>query len=452
MADKITDAVLEKMTEELSSGIDLLKKSKTDFDAQVVAMNEAFSFKNASDTEVAQKVLEQSKTLADIVAKAQALESGLDQIKREIDQPVFRSGKDGDDADRKNAIELQRRIYMSTKGNDEGFVANEAELVNASAYRSVMNKMTRVGLESKERIIGTFTEAEKKVYVQASMDAAFFSPEMLGIEMDCNIECSDLTDLYSSVNVSRSTFMYPQIKSYADIGSYNCDASCDAPLGEPGNVAMRNGNTKTYRGMFCFQKKELAEANIDLLAFMIKGAVRSERINKNRVFINGNGSTEPQGWMTANCFKERTVAATDIEDGKLAVIVRQFLASAPVEYGAVNPVMHQNLLAYLLSMPDSTGRFLFNDGQMLVDVNNSPIRVNNCLPDATAGLTVEPPAGSFIMAAANWKSAFHIAQKSPLRFELFVGGSSMFCSKWQFESEHGSFVGCCDAGRVLKVA
>jgi hypothetical protein len=452
MSDQITDEVLKTLTAEVSSATDLLKKSREDFNTQVTEMKSAFDNRKATDTETAQKVLEQSKVLADIVAKAQALEAGLDSVKREMDQPVFKSGKEGDDADRKNAIELQRRIYLSVNGNDDGFVVKNDELVSASAYRSVMQKMVRAGVESKERIVASFTDAEKKAYVQASMDSAFFSPEMLGIEMDCNIECADLTDLYSTVNVSRSQFMYPQIKDYAAIGSYECDASCDAPLGEPGNVTMRNGATKTFRGMFCFQKKELAEANIDLLSFMIRGAVRSERINKNRVAISGNGESEPEGWLTSNCFKQRTAPADAIADGKLALLVRQFLASAPMEYGAVNPVMHQNMFAYLMATPDANGRFLFGDGMLVLDANDTPIRVNNCLPDATADLTVAPAAGSFIMAAANWKNAYYMAEKSPLRFELFVGGSSMFCSKWQFESEHGAFTGCCEAGRILKVA
>ena len=168
-----------------------------------------------------------------------------------------------------------------------------------------------------------------------------FSPEMLGIEINCIIECAELLDLYNSVTVGKSTFLYPQVMDYGAIGKYDCDAKCDAEYGPEGNIVYKNGQISDYRGVFCLQRKVLAEANYDLLNFMYNAAARSYRINRNRALIVGDGKNEPLGWITADCFtkvKTPNTAVTHVD-------FRMFVAGAPVEYGPVVVTMHQNMFA-----------------------------------------------------------------------------------------------------------
>lgn len=85
------------------------------------------------------------------------------------------------------------------------------------------------------------------------------------------------------------------------------------------------------------------------------------------------------------------------------------------------------------------------------------IRISNCLPDATDDGTKgdeDNPfvAGDFIAAAANWETAFKAVSRKPMSMEQYIGGSTKWCVKYQFGAEDGSFVGCCPAGRILRVA
>jgi len=138
---------------------------------------------------------------------------------------------------------------------------------------------------------------------------------------------------------------------------------------------------------------------------------------------------------------------------------RRFISSAPVEYGPVVATMHQNVFGYLAAMLDANGRFIFGDGLMTFSPDDvrERIRISNCLPDPTAGNTlgsVDNPfdANSFILAAGNWKQAYSVVSKRPMMMEQFIGGSSMWCVKYQFGAQDGGFVMCCPAARTLYTA
>jgi hypothetical protein len=392
---------------------------------------------------------------AAVVTDVQKLTKAFDDLKRELDVPLLKGGKDLEDHDRRMGIELQRRAFLFKGGDEAEFREDLTNLPVLKDYRSAARKLVKFGgIDSREQIMRTFTDGEKKAFDAASLDSAFFSPEMLGIEIDCNIECAELLDLYANVTVSRSTFMYPKIVDYGAIGSYQCDAKCDADLGPEGNIQYLNGKTFDFRGVFCFQRKVIAEANYDLLNFMFRAAARSYRINRNRALITGDGINEPLGWLTADCFPKRSTGAASFN----AINFRQFVASVPVEYGPLTTVMHQNVFAYLASMVDNNGRFLFGDGLMTYtpDDVRERIRISNCLPDATEGGTLGDEAnplttGSFLAATGAWASAYAQVNKRPMFMEQYIGGSSAWCVKYQFGAEDGGFVQCCPAVSVLVV-
>lgn len=399
-------------------------------------------------------VTEHTQTYADLVTKVQTLTQAVDQVKRELDVPLLKGGKDLAESDAQAAIELQRRAWMFKGGDPDEFKPDMTNLVKASDYREAVRMLMKVGIEPRQKIVRAMPENVRKAFEAASLDSALFSPEMLGIEMNCIVECAELLDLYNNVTVSKSTFMYPQVLSYGDIGKYDCDAKCDAEYGPEGNIVYKSGKISDYRGVFCFNRKVLAEANYDLLNFMYNAAARSHRINRNRALMVGGGEPEPIGWMTADCFpkiKSKTAQVDHIE-------FRSFYASVPVEYGPVTIVMHQNTFAYLAALTDGVGRFVFGEGLMTyspADVREN-IRISNCLPDPTGGLTKGSTAapmttGDFFCAAANWKQAYYAVSKRPMWIEQWEGKSTAWCVAYSFGAEDGGFVGCCNAARILLV-
>lgn len=456
------NAAVEKSMEvlhtELASITSLLEKSKTDLGTQYTELNNAFGTLKLdltkSHDEIAAEVKKRGDEYAELVTKHQTLQCALDQVKKELDTPIMKGGKDLEENDRKVAVELQRRIHLNRGGTDMTFKPDMDNLCKAADLRSAAYKLMEGGLKTKEEIVKSFSDAERKAFDAASLDSGFFMPEMLGIEVDCNIICAELLDLYAQVSVSRTNFMYPKIVSYGDIGSYDCDAKCDAELGPEGNITYLNGRTFDFRGVFCFQKKVLQEANYDLLGFMMRAAARSHRINRNQALITGDGVNEPLGWLTADCFTKLRTTLLHFNHQDF----RRFLASAPVEYGPVIATMHQNVFAYLASAVDNNGRFIFGDGEMTFSPDDvqERIRISNCLPDATAGGTrgnVAAPfvAGDFLVAAGNWDMAYASVSKRPMFMEQFIGGSSAWCVKYQFGAEDGGFVMCCPAARTLVV-
>jgi hypothetical protein len=453
--DKIKEAGLEKLAKDMSDAVTHMTKFKTDYEADAKVLKELrdkVESLGSVDAETKAALQKTGTDLAESLTKLQACEQAIETLKKEMDQPIFRGDKDLKDHDRENAIALQRRAHIHKGGTQHDFVADLDNLVNPADYRSAVHKLMSVGTETKAGIMRQFSEAERKAFDAASLDSGFFSPELLGIEVDCEIECASLLDLYQQISVSRSTFMFPHVESYGDIGQYDCDAKCDAEYGPEGNITWKNGQTYDFRGVFCFQRDTLREANYDLLGFMMRAAARSYRINRNQALITGDGVNEPMGWLTADCFtKLQTPAANPTHQD-----LRQFLASAPVEYGPVTATMHQNVFAYFASMVDNTGRFIFGDGLMGFSPNDvrDSIRISNCLPDATAGGTLgsaDDPfvAGDFILAAGVWERAYAAVNHRPMFMEQYEGGSSAWCVKYQFGAKDGGFVACCPAARTL---
>ncbi|MGY2987702.1 phage major capsid protein [Bradyrhizobium sp. USDA 4508] len=454
-ADKAAaDAALEVLTKELGDIVTALEANRKETDTHYKELTNHYAGIKADNEATRAEVQKHAAEYAALVAQQQALQQALDQVKKEIDVPLLRGGSDLKDNDIKVAIELQRRAFLFKGGDNDEFVPDMENLVDATQYRSAVRKLMKVGIESKQKIVRSLSEMERKAFDAASLDSAMFSPEMLGIEVDCTIMCAELLDLYGSVTVSKSTFMYPQVMDYGAIGKYDCDAKCDAEYGPEGNIQYKNGNVSDFRGVFCLQRKVLAEANYDLLNFMYRAATRSYRINRNRALMVGDGQNEPKGWLSSDCFTKLKTGGTTFNH----IDFRLFVASAPVEYGPVTAVMHQNMFAYLAAMVDGHGRFIFGDGLMTYSPDDvrERIRISNCLPDATAGLTKGSAAnpfttGDFLTAAGSWAQAYYVVNKRPLWIEQWEGQSSAWCVKYQFGAEDGGFTACCPAARILTV-
>jgi hypothetical protein len=450
---KTAEALLAPLTTEMGNIVTALEKSKKEAETKFTDLTNHYSGVKSTTDELKATVLKHAADYAEQIKQIQMLEQALNQVKKEMDAPIIKGGKDLETSDREAGIELQRRAFLFKGGSEWDFKPDLDNLVDAKEYRGAVRKLMQVGIESRDKIKRTFTEPERKAFEASSLDSAMFSPEMLGIELNCIVECAELLDLYNSVTVGKSQFMYPQVMDYGAIGKYDCDAKCDAEYGPEGNITFKNGSVSDFRGVFCFQRKTLAEANYDLLNFMYNAAARSYRINRNRATMVGDGINEPLGWLTADCFTKRSTKTTSFNH----IDFRTFHGAVPVEYGEVTTVMHQNTFAYLAAMTDNNGRFLFGDGLMTYNPSDTRerIRISNCLPDPTANLTLGGATpmitGSFIAATGAWKQAYYVVNKRPLWIEQWEGKSTAWCVAYSFGAEDGGFVACCPAVSILTV-
>lgn len=453
---KQKDAGLEVLTKELSdanTNLETARKEYSDASKTLDEIKKSVEGVKEIPAETTAKLKEFGDEMAEKFSEFKNMSNAIEQIKKDMEQPLYHGDDKLKEADIQSGIELQKRAHLEQGGLVEEFKADMDNLVNPADVRSAMRKMMKLGLMTKSEVVRSFTPEEKKAFDGASLDSAFFMPEMLGMEVDCEIECAQIWDLYQQQNVDRSNFMYPHVLSYGDMGTYDCDAKCDAEFGPEGNITWQQGRTFDFRGAFCFQKDVLREANYDLLGFMLRAVARSYRINRNDVLIRGDGVNTPRGWLSSNAFP--TIAAPYFNPNHQDL--RQFLASAPVEYGKTTSVMHQNVFAYYASMVDNNGRFIFGDGLMGYGPENvvDDIRISNCLPDptenGTKGSTASPfDAGAFIMATGVWDMAYTNVTHRPMFMEQFIGGSTAWCSQWQFGAKDGGFVACSEAARILQ--
>lgn len=455
---------LEDVHKSIDELAGLVTKSSESLEKQYNELNVRFDGQKAATEEDRKAVAEATKEYAKTAVELQFFREELTAVKARLDAPIMRSQSELDDHDRKMAFAIQKAAHEYKGGNPLEFEADESNLVDLKAYRSAVRKMLKVGIDSKEKVVSSFTDVERKAFEASSLGPAFFTPQVLALEVDCNIECSSLLDLYGSIDVSRSNFTFMKIVDYGQLGEYTCDAKCDAEFGEPGNIRHLEGKTYDFRGVFCFNRKNLQEANYDFLTFMINAAQRSHRLNRNRALMVGEGVNEPKGWLSEDCFGKFTTPQRDNGDSTTSPSFthqdwRRFAMSFPVEYGDTTAVMHQNVLGYLAAMVDANGRFQFGDGLLTFDPNTvrDRIRISNCLPDPTEDNTKGGSgqdafvSGAFIAAQAAWKTAYYAVNKRPLFFEQYEGGSSAWCVKYQFGAEDGGFTGCCNHGRILQV-
>lgn len=441
----------EELTREIVGIADDVKKLKGDQEESIRALRNEFDGKSAVDNEARSKVEEITTSLTATTQQLNALEERQREIVKTLENPIYQTQRTLDEHDKEAVRSMQLRVHLHQGRERESFKFNPENVISLTDYRSAALKLQTVGIDTREQIARTFTDGEKRAFAASGLDGGFFIPEMLGYVEDCEVECASMLDLYGSVTVNRSTFKYLQIKDHGAMGSYTCPASCDAELGEAGNMAWLNGSVHDFRGAFCLNKSVVAEANVDLLGFIIEAARRSHRINRNKAFMIGDGKEMPKGWMGA--FGTRlTAKAGEVNH----VDVRSFLGSLSREYGNVVPVMHPHVFAMLTSIPDANGRFLFGDGQfgfMPEDIVDR-VRVSSCLPDATEDMTKgygNLTSGSFIMAAAAWDASFKVVNHKPLFLEQFAGGSNAWCSMYHFGASDGSFIGCENAGKILAV-
>lgn len=460
-ADKMGFETISKSLDDLTA---LVTKTEEQQATKYREMNEKFAGKDVTD-ELRGEIQKTAGEYAQLSGQLQQYRDDLTTVKAQLQAPMFRTQDELADHDRKTAIQIQKDMFVSKGGNPFEFKADESNLVNLSHYRSAVRKMMRVGIETPEKVRASFTEDERKAFEASTLGPTFFTPEVLALTIDCNIECASLLDLYGSHTVSRSNFTYMKINDYGQLGQYDCDAKCDAEFGDPGNISHLAGKTFDFRGVFCFSRKVLDEANYDFLSFMINAATRSHRINRNEALMIGDGVKRPKGWLTEGCFKRyNTPQAPTGTEGVTRPSFnhqdwRRFIGAFPAEYGRATSVMHQNVFGYLAASVDANGRFIFGDG----DISFSPesvrdrIRISNCLPDPTEGNTLGGSGqaafvpGSFIAANAAWATAYYAVSKRSMFFEQYVGGSSAWCVQYQFGAEDGGFTGCCEHGQTLYV-
>lgn len=450
----VFESLLAKVAEEVSNTSSLLTKSVADRDEQYREMTNRFGQSEKATEETRAQIKESADHYAAMVKNVQDLTSTMDALTKERDAPIHSSAGDLKDADRQAAINLQKTRFVSKGNSAEDFVEDTANLVDARIYRSVANKLAKAGPITREEIVKGFSAIERKTFEASGMDTSFFSPEMLGLEIDCDIVCASMIDLYDQLSVSKSSFMATKIKDYGQLGSYTCPASCDYEQGEAGNISHELSKTYDYRGSFCLQRDTVAEANYAILPFMIRAAQRGYNISRNQALITGDGKNEARGWLSSGAFAKLKTGGLKFT----AQDFRRFISTAPIEYGKVTATMHQNMLGYLASSIDNSGRFMFADGSMIFspDTVSDFIRISNCLPDATEGNTVGDitapfTAGDFLVAAGNWKEAYSAVTKSPMSMEQYVGKSSKWCVQYQFGAQDGGFVKCANAVRQLVV-
>src|SRR6185503_18827641 len=86
-------------------------------------------------------VLKHAADYAEMIKQIQLQEQALNQVKKELDQPIIKGGKDLIESDRDAAVDLQKRAFMFKGGQEWDFKPDLDNLVEAKHYRSAVRKL-----------------------------------------------------------------------------------------------------------------------------------------------------------------------------------------------------------------------------------------------------------------------------------------------------------------------
>ena len=173
---KAADEALAILTKELEGITGMLTKNKVDVEQQYKDLKAHYDGVKADNDAVKAQVAQHVAEYTALCAQQQSLQQALDTLKKEMDAPIFKGGNDLANADTEAAIELQRRAFLFKGGEAEEFKPDMSNLVDATQYRSAVRKLMKVGIESKEKIVRSFNDYERKAFEAASWIPACSRP------------------------------------------------------------------------------------------------------------------------------------------------------------------------------------------------------------------------------------------------------------------------------------
>ena len=451
-----TPEILVKKLDDIDSA---LKTSKEETLKEFNALKESAADRKSLDdlsTSVAQR-------FADALQKQQDFAAALNDVKRQLDSPLYGTDKQVDDAERKAAIDHERILFNAINKNIN--VVFDEKTVDLARYRALKtaNRKTIVAQSQSEFHdiwANRLTEDERKSLSMSQIDGNYFIPEIQQVIRDCFLEPVGLGDLYDAFSVGRMSFMYPFIKDHTMLGGYICSDQCGTIEAAGINLQFREDRVYDWRGTFCVTTRVITDSAIDIMALMAREMALSKRMTSNKAWIAGDGVNQPKGWLSSNLFP---VVPTSTASGFTAADVRGFFYRVPPEYGNITAVMHPNTLAVIMTMTDAIGRFLFVGDQLFPDLETlaDRIRLTRYMPEiqwtvtpggAGEATTISAPAGSLVAAAANWRKAYMVPTLLPMMMRPGFLPTGPWCSQYHFWAQDGGAGVCGEAGRVLQVS
>jgi len=454
----VTEHTPEILVQKLDEIDGLLRSSKDDTQRRFAEFKASSADKKAVD-DLADSV---ARRFADAVQRTQDLSLALNDVKRQLDSPLYGTDAQVSDAERKAAVDHERTLFTA-RNEDPGAIFDEKR-VDLARYRHLKSATRKLIVAANELDFqhrnSMLSQEEKKALAMAMIDGSYFLPEVQQIIRDCFLEPAGLFDLYDSFAVSKMSFMYPFIRDHAMLGGYVCSDDCGTVQAANVNLQFRQEQVYDWRGTFCVTTRVLSDSAIDILALMAREMALAKRMTSNQAWINGDGVKQPKGWLAANLFP---VVKTATDGAFTAADLRSFLYRVPPEYGNIQVVMHPNTLAAVMSMTSSLGEFMFGEGELFPDLNtlSNRIRLSRYMPEVDWTVTqggssttaqISAPAGSLVAAAANWKRAYMVPTLLPMMMRQGYQVLGPWCAQYHFWSQDGGAPVCSEAGAVLQVA
>jgi HK97 family phage major capsid protein len=453
---EFTPAALVGFAEALSAELELSKKAVED---KFVEFRAGVAEKKSFD-ELQATV---STQFAELATKTQDLGLALNDVKKQLDNPLYGNKAEHDDSIRKSAVEHHRAIFNYHQKSKDPLAAFDEKEVDVKGYLALAGAQRKLFLVGERdeyaRKFASLSPEEQKALSMSQIDSHYFYPEVLTAIRDCFLEPIGLFDLYDTFTISKMTFMYPFIKDHTLLGGYMCSDDCGTINAANLNLQFRHEQVYDWRGTLCITTRTLADANMDLLALVAREMALSKRMTSNKAWISGDGINQPKGWLTSNLFPTVKTGTPGVFN---AADIRGFFYRVPPEYGNIQAVMHPNTLGNIMTMSNAFGEFLFDEGMLFVDNQSltSKVRLSRYMPEIqwtvtpgtnTTPATITAPSGSLVAAAANWKKAYMVPTLLPMMMRQGYMIQGPWCAQYHFWAQDGGNGVCGEAGRVLVI-
>ena len=469
------EGVIKTSLEELKGNVaknieDVMKMTRETQDQVKRAEDEAKKYGSEfGDTK--SKVSELSSKLAEIVGGMEKQAAAIERLNQELKGAGGKKEPEASDIETKAARDFMAvRHYgeaadASTvdKFDEDSVTAEQVQAYTKAAklfWSKVMRTPARVRMVEHELVHDEMKLLEpliarKSISTVTHGNRFWLMPEMSDRIIRCYDETTDLSRLFSTMDISRSSVVMMKDNDVSKRALFRCELDCSPgrnptpPL--PGTVEIA---THELHDSECITHQMMEDAEIDLMAWLIPRISEGFTRGRNETFLNGDGNGKPKGLMFPGNHIEVPMAALSWQ------FIRALPFMLPKRFQAKGSyMMARDMIQALFTMSDGVGRPIFDqfvrfgaNGEMMLDgyLVHQIDQLSNYLTTAGAPPVASPNIGAKPLGFGAWQDAYLIVNRKGF-FALRDPAYNACGVTWHFGQRVGGDVLCENASLFAKV-
>src|SRR5262249_28808654 len=258
-----------------------------------------------------------AELVAEVKAASAAFERGdsrtnerIDTLERSVNNLMVKvqrpgaeaTGASDNDLIRKDAHELCILKHQLTVPKNDGmstYSPSPSEIDEATAYRCGLQNLWRVG--DANRFDATIRKSMSSFSFGTNQ---FLMPPQLSNQiLSCIVDPTDVTGLVNVVQISAPSIQFMIDNSRLSVAAWGCESNCFANNPAPdlqAGIGTMEIKAETLRFIQCATNDLLADASINVEAWIVGKVTDGFRVAINNAILGGDGLGRPMGILNPN--------------------------------------------------------------------------------------------------------------------------------------------------------